>query len=127
MKNETPKDALFALIKSLVETPGPSGQEHLIREVIKAEIKDYCDEIVTDALGNLIARKGICPEFVQEQCQPEALARYAEELLASPGRYMEMKRDLALVRHQMGSTPASTRAALAIQEFLRKNLPREKM
>ncbi len=58
MKNETPKDALFALIKSLVETPGPSGQEHLIREVIKAEIKDYCDEIVTDALGNLIARKG---------------------------------------------------------------------
>ncbi len=76
---------------------------------------------------NLIARKGICPEFVQEQCQPEALARYAEELLASPGRYMEMKRDLALVRHQMGSTPASTRAALAIQEFLRKNLPREKM
>jgi putative aminopeptidase FrvX len=58
MKNETKKDALFDLIKSLVETPGPSGQEHLIREVIKAEIKGHCDEMVTDALGNLIARKG---------------------------------------------------------------------
>lgn len=58
MKNEIKNDALFSLIKTLVETPGPSGQEHLIREVIKAEIKGHCDEVVTDALGNLIARKG---------------------------------------------------------------------
>ena len=58
MKNETKNDALFTLIKTMVETPGPSGQEHLMREAIKAEIKGYCDEVVTDALGNLIARKG---------------------------------------------------------------------
>ena len=29
-----------------------------MREAIKAEIKGHCDEVVTDALGNLIARKG---------------------------------------------------------------------
>ncbi|HOJ59456.1 MAG TPA: lipid-A-disaccharide synthase [bacterium] len=67
---------------------------------------------------NLIAQKGICAEFVQEQCQPEALARHADELLSSPARYEEMKQDLARVRQKMGPTPASLRAAQAIQEFL---------
>ena len=67
---------------------------------------------------NLIAQKGICAEFVQEQCQPEALARHADELLSSPARYEEMKQDLAQVRQKMGPLPASLRAAQAIQEFL---------
>jgi putative aminopeptidase FrvX len=47
-----------SLIKSLVETPGPSGSEYAIREVIRAEIAPFVDELRTDALGNLIARKG---------------------------------------------------------------------
>ena len=45
------------LIKKLVETYGPSGDEEQIREIIKAEIKDKVDNIETDALGNLIALK----------------------------------------------------------------------
>ncbi|MGM0368877.1 MAG: M42 family metallopeptidase [Bacillota bacterium] len=45
------------LIKKLVETYGPSGDEEQIREIIKAEIKDNVDQIETDALGNLIALK----------------------------------------------------------------------
>ncbi len=55
---EKKKDELLDLIKKLVETPGPSGAEHCIREVIRKEIEPYCDEIITDAMGNLIARKG---------------------------------------------------------------------
>jgi endoglucanase len=46
------------LIKKLVETPGPSGSEELIRNAVIEEIKGYVDEYKVDALGNLIARKG---------------------------------------------------------------------
>ncbi len=45
------------LLKKLLETFGPSGNEEIIREVIREEIKDYADEIKVDALGNLIAIK----------------------------------------------------------------------
>lgn len=67
---------------------------------------------------NLIAQKGICPEFIQEQCQPITLARYADEFLASPRRYEEMKQDLRAVRERMGQEPASIRTAQAIIQFL---------
>jgi putative aminopeptidase FrvX len=46
------------LIQKLVETPSPSGYETKIREVIRAEIAPFVDEIRVDALGSLIARKG---------------------------------------------------------------------
>jgi endoglucanase len=46
------------LIKKLVETPGPSGYEHQVRDVIRTEIERYVDDLRVDALGNLIARKG---------------------------------------------------------------------
>jgi putative aminopeptidase FrvX len=46
------------LIKKLVETPGPSGSEELIRNAVIEEIKALVDEYKVDALGNLIARKG---------------------------------------------------------------------
>ena len=44
-------------LNTLLSTFGPSGNEGAVREFIKAEIKDYVDEITEDALGNLIARK----------------------------------------------------------------------
>jgi tetrahedral aminopeptidase len=46
------------LIKKLVETPGPSGYEHQVRDVIKKQIEKYVDDMRVDALGNLIVRKG---------------------------------------------------------------------
>jgi endoglucanase len=46
------------LIKKLTETFSPSGYESAIREVIRLELEPLADEIRTDALGNLIARKG---------------------------------------------------------------------
>lgn len=51
-------NSLWTILQTLVETPGPSGSEHVIREKIKAEIHGHADEVSTDALGNLIARKG---------------------------------------------------------------------
>ena len=47
------------LLEKLATTYGPSGNEELVREVIKEEIRDCVDKIDVDALGNLIAvRKG---------------------------------------------------------------------
>ena len=46
------------LIQKLTDTFSPSGYENEIRNVIRAEIKEFADEIRVDALGNLIARKG---------------------------------------------------------------------
>lgn len=46
------------LFKRLSETPGPSGQERQVREVIIKELKPYCRELREDPLGNLIAKVG---------------------------------------------------------------------
>lgn len=45
------------LLKKLVTVYGPSSKEDKIREIISSEIEGYTDELYTDALGNLIARK----------------------------------------------------------------------
>ncbi|MBQ7986368.1 MAG: M42 family metallopeptidase [Clostridia bacterium] len=45
------------LLKKLTGTFGPSGCEEKIAELIKKETEAFCDEIYTDALGNLVCRK----------------------------------------------------------------------
>jgi endoglucanase len=45
------------LIRSLVEAYGPSGFEQPIRDLIWPEIEPFVDDIIVDALGNLIAHK----------------------------------------------------------------------
>ena len=45
------------LIKTLVESYGPSGFEGEVRSIIGEEIKQHVDEITIDAMGNLIAYK----------------------------------------------------------------------
>ena len=49
---------MIELTKKLVETWGPSGYEHRIRDVIRGEAADLADEIWVDGLGNLICRVG---------------------------------------------------------------------
>ena len=49
---------MIDLTKKLVETWGPSGYEHRIRDIIRAEVADLADEISVDGLGNLICRVG---------------------------------------------------------------------
>ncbi len=45
------------LLKKLTSCISPSGREDEIRDIIKNEIEGFCDEIYTDALGNLICHK----------------------------------------------------------------------
>jgi tetrahedral aminopeptidase len=47
------------LIKKLVEITGPSGYETAVRDVVRSEISGLVDDLRVDALGNLIARKGL--------------------------------------------------------------------
>ena len=46
------------LLQKLTQTPGPSGFESPVREVIRKEIAPYVSETRVDAMGNLIARCG---------------------------------------------------------------------
>jgi endoglucanase len=46
------------LIKTLVESWGPPGHEHVIRATIQSLVDGLADEIRTDAAGNLICRMG---------------------------------------------------------------------
>ncbi|MFC1520874.1 M42 family metallopeptidase [Elusimicrobiota bacterium] len=45
------------LLKKLCETPGPSGREEKVCEVIISDLKAHVDQINVDALGNMIAFK----------------------------------------------------------------------
>ncbi len=45
------------LLKKLTSCISPSGREDEIRDIIKNELEGFCDEIYTDALGNLICHK----------------------------------------------------------------------
>ena len=48
------------LLKKLTQTYGPSGNEEIVRDIIRDEIKAYVDEVKVDVLGNLIAVKRGC-------------------------------------------------------------------
>jgi endoglucanase len=45
------------LIKALVETFGPSGQEGAVRAVLAGVLREHADDLQVDAMGNLIVHK----------------------------------------------------------------------
>ena len=45
------------LLKSLSESPGVSGREERVREILKREVQGLFDEVTTDPLGSLIATR----------------------------------------------------------------------
>ncbi len=49
--------SLYTKLKALCSAPSISGREGRIRDVIKAEIEPFVDEVSVDTLGNLIALK----------------------------------------------------------------------
>jgi len=46
------------LLRQLTQIVSPSGYEHQIREAVRELVTPYADDVRTDALGNLIVRKG---------------------------------------------------------------------
>lgn len=49
---------MTALLRELTETPGISGDEGRVRELIREKVEEHADSVEVDSLGNLIARKG---------------------------------------------------------------------
>ncbi len=47
----------FELLSSICKTPGTSGFEQRIRELVLQEVENLADEVFTDAMGNVIAVK----------------------------------------------------------------------
>src|SRR3954452_5880281 len=45
------------LLKQLSEAPGVPGREERVRDILKKEVKGLFDDVSTDPLGSLIARK----------------------------------------------------------------------
>ncbi|MBN2451337.1 MAG: M42 family peptidase, partial [Lentisphaeria bacterium] len=49
--------AITTTLRKLAQTFGPSGHEDAVRDVLRRAIEPLADDLRTDALGNLIARK----------------------------------------------------------------------
>lgn len=47
----------FDLLHTLCATPGVPGREDTFREVVRQQLAPHADEVYTDAMGNLFARK----------------------------------------------------------------------
>ncbi len=48
-------ERVFDLLKELTAIPGPIGREDLVQEYVHDKLKDYCDTITSDKIGNLVA------------------------------------------------------------------------
>src|SRR5207247_11433409 len=48
-------EASLSFLKSLLETPSPSGFERPVQDLVRSWVKPYTDEIQTDRHGNVIA------------------------------------------------------------------------
>ncbi|MCQ6254235.1 M42 family metallopeptidase [Methanocaldococcus sp.] len=49
---------IIGYLKKLSKLHGISGREDSVREFMKKELEKYCDEVIIDNFGNLIAKKG---------------------------------------------------------------------
>ncbi|HZK53276.1 MAG TPA: M42 family metallopeptidase [Desulfosporosinus sp.] len=50
-------DLDFTILRQLTQIFGPSGSEERVAEFIATQLRPYCDELKTDALGNLIVSR----------------------------------------------------------------------
>ncbi|HUK83649.1 MAG TPA: lipid-A-disaccharide synthase [Verrucomicrobiae bacterium] len=66
------------------------------------------------AMPNVIAGRGIVPEFIQHDAKPERIAAVARELLINDSMRETMRGDLAEVVASLGGAGASERAANSI-------------
>ena len=72
------------------------------------------------SLGNLIIDRLGFKEFIQEECNPEALVEEIRELIENQDRRKKMFRDYAEIRDALGGSGASSAVAKAMIEELRK-------
>jgi lipid A disaccharide synthetase len=62
------------------------------------------------SMVNLVAGRRIVPEFIQDQFQPEAVAREVRQLLISPALRANMQRELRSVAEKLGRRERNDRS-----------------
>jgi lipid-A-disaccharide synthase len=68
----------------------------------------------TFAMANLVARRRVVPELIQQDFTPAAVAREALAVLQDPAAASRVRADLRAVRARLGGPGASRRAAQAV-------------
>jgi endoglucanase len=71
------------LLKALSEAPGVPGREERVRDILAREVKGVFDEVSTDPLGSLIARKGAKgkkPQRVLLACHMDEIGFYVRHI-----------------------------------------------
>jgi len=69
-------------------------------------------------LVNIVAGKRICQEFVQDECEPEAIATELQKCLFDDNYRQTMILELSSVRKKMGTGGASVRVAKLVESML---------
>ncbi|TFG26922.1 M42 family peptidase [Candidatus Thorarchaeota archaeon] len=64
---------ILDLLKTLSATPGPVGREYLVQDVMERELGNFCDNIVRDKIGNLVAT-------IEGQGKHYAIVAHADEV-----------------------------------------------
>lgn len=59
LQTTTTRHSFATMLQELVDVAGPPGHERAVREVMQKWVNPWSDEITTDRLGSLIARKGL--------------------------------------------------------------------
>lgn len=72
------------------------------------------------SLVNLVLRRGVVPELLQEEVTPESLAAATRSLLDDPARRHRMRAELAGLRPRLGEPGAARRAAERVAALLRR-------
>ena len=72
------------------------------------------------SLPNLLARKKIVPEFLQQLCTVNNIANEAISLLTDSFKYETVKHSLKDIKKQLGSDRVAEKAALEILKFIKK-------
>jgi lipid-A-disaccharide synthase len=68
-------------------------------------------------LVNIVAGRGIVPEFIQHDCTPAKLVKAMTPLLTDARESEAMRKDLAVVRERLGGGGASARVASSIFDW----------
>lgn len=77
-------------------------------------------------LGNLIAGRAVCPEFIQDQCTAENLVEHASALLQHPDQLNAVRQELHLLAESFPPKSAERAASLVVDAMgYWKDIPRE--
>lgn len=115
----------YELLGKLCNLNGLSGEEDEVRDFIKGEIEKYCDEIIVDNLGNLLAHKKgkkTPPKTIMFQAHMDETGYYIKKIdddgglridsIGVPANVTPGK--TVLVRSTVGDTPTYIKGVIGV-------------